>query len=132
MSTRRSLPIDEYHVGVVCALPHEMTAARAMLDETDEPLKSKDSHDNNSYVLGRMGQHNVVIACLPAGVYGTNAAGIVAEHMLRTFTSLRFGLLVGIGGGIPNLQKNHKIDIRLGDVVVSQPDKTCGGVVQYD
>lgn len=130
MSNRRSLPIDEYHVGVVCALPREMTAARAMLDEEDEPLKSKDGNDNNSYVLGRMSQHNVVIACLPAGVYGTNAAASVAKDMLRTFTGLRFGLLVGIGGGIPNLQDGR--DIRLGDIVVSQPDGTFGGVVQYD
>jgi hypothetical protein len=59
----------------------------------------------------------VVIACLPAGVDGT-------------FSGLRFGLMVGIGGGIPNLDKG--VDIRLGDVVVSQPDKTHGGVVQYN
>lgn len=130
MSNGRSLLIDEYHVGVICALPHEMEAASAMLDVEDEPLKSKDAHDHNSYVLGRMNQHNVVIACLPAGVYGTNAAAIVAKDMLRTFTGLRFGLLVGIGGGIPNLQ--HGRDIRLGDIVVSQPDQTFGGVVQYD
>jgi hypothetical protein len=50
--------------------------------------------------------------------------------MLRTFTGLRFGLLVGIGGGIPNLKDDR--DIRLGDIVVSQPDDTFGGVVQYD
>jgi hypothetical protein len=73
-----------------------------MLDEEDEPLQSKDAHDNNSYVLGRMSQHNVVIARLPAGVYGNNAAATVAKDMLRTFTGLCFGLLVGIGGGIPN------------------------------
>jgi len=103
MSNRRCLRVDEYHVGVVCALPHEMEAACAMLDEEDDPLKSKDAHDHNSYVLGRMSEHNVVIACLPAGVYGTNAAAIVAKDMLRTFTGLRFGLLVGISGRVPNL-----------------------------
>lgn len=126
----RSLPIDEYHVGVVCALPREMTAARAMLDSEHEPLKINDARDNNSYVLGRMSQHNVVIACLPAGIYGNNAATTVAKDMLRTFTGLRFGLMVGIGGGIPSPQNGR--DIRLGDIVVSQPDGTFGGVVQYD
>lgn len=123
-------PIEEYQVGWVCALPKEMTAARAMLDEEHEPLKIDHTQDSNSYVLGRVGEHNVVVACLPAGVYGTNAAATVAINMLRTFTGLRFGLMVGIGGGIPNLEK--EVDIRLGDVVVSQPDKTHGGVVQYD
>jgi hypothetical protein len=101
-----------------------------MLDKEHEPFKSDNVRDNNNYVLGRVGEHNVVMACLPAGVYGTNAAATVANNMLRTFTGLRFGLMVGIGGGIPNLEK--EVDIRLGDVVVSQPDKTHGGVVQYD
>ena len=122
--------MEEYQVGWVCALPKELTAARAMLDEEHEPFKSDNVRDNNSYVLGRVGEHNVVMACLPAGVYGTNAAATVANNMIRTFTGLRFGLMVGIGGGIPNLEK--EVDIRLGDVVVSQPDKTHGGVVQYD
>jgi nucleoside phosphorylase len=48
--------------------------------------------------------------------------------MLPTFTSLRFGLMVGIGGGVPS----KYADIRLGDVVVSMPTTTSGGVVQYD
>ena len=115
-----SVPIEEYQVGVVCALPKEMRAARAMLDEEHKQLKIKDARDNNSYVFGQIHEHNVVIACLPAGVYGTVAAATVASNMLRTFKGLRFGLMVGIGGGIPNLKKG--LDIRLGDIVVSQPD----------
>lgn len=122
--------IDEYEVGWVCALPKEMTAARAMLDEEYELFKIDNTQDTNSYVLGRIGEHNVVIACLTAGVYGTSAAATVANNMIRMFTGTRLGLMVGIGGGIPNLEK--EVDIRLGDVVVSQPDRTHGGVVQYD
>ncbi|KAI9773367.1 MAG: hypothetical protein M1840_007582 [Geoglossum simile] len=37
---------------------------------------------------------------------------------------------IGIGGGIPNLETGH--DIRLGDIVVSRPEGTFGGVKQYD
>jgi nucleoside phosphorylase len=123
-------PIEEYQVGWVCALPKEMAAARAMLDEEHGPMPSQDAQDRNNYVLGHVHNHNVVIACLPAGVDGTNTAAIVATNMLRTFKGLRFGLMVGIGGGIPNLDKG--VDIRLGDVVVGQPEKTHGGIVQYD
>lgn len=122
--------VEEYQVGWVCALPKELTAARAMLDEEHEEFKSQVVRDNNSYVLGRVHEHNVVLACLPAGVYGTVSATTVASNMLRTFTGIRFGLMVGIGGGIPNLNKG--VDVRLGDVVVSQPSGTHGGVVQYD
>jgi nucleoside phosphorylase len=48
--------------------------------------------------------------------------------MQSAFTSIRFGLMVGIGGGVPSADSN----IRLGDVVVSRPENNHGGVVQYD
>jgi nucleoside phosphorylase len=104
-----------------------MAAAVGMLDKRHESLP-QDSRDHNNYVLGQIGPHNVTIACLPAGVMGVTSAARVASHMLSTFTALRFGLMVGIGGGVPSPEN----DIRLGDVVVSQPTKTFGGVVQYD
>jgi len=125
-----ALSPEEYHVGWICALSIEMAAAMAMLDEKHEKITGQDPQDHNSYCLGRVHDHNVVIACLPAGVYGTTPAATVAKDMLRTFKELRFGLMVGIGGGIPDLEKG--IDIRLGDIVVSQPTDTNGGVIQYD
>src|SRR5438034_781510 len=118
---------EDYSVGWVCALPIEVTAAQVILDEEHEPL-SQDPIDTNIYKLGRIGEHNVVIAWLPAGQMGTNPAAAVAVQMMRTFKSIRFGLMVGIGGGVPSTEA----DIRLGDVVVSQPHKGHGGVVQYD
>ncbi|KAI7474652.1 purine and uridine phosphorylase [Hortaea werneckii] len=107
-----------------------MAAVQSMLDEEYDQLESQHVHDINGYVLGRIHKHNVVIACLPSGVYGTTSAALVAESMLRTFAGLRFGLLVGVGGGIPDVKEGR--DVRLGDVVVSQPDQIFGGVVQYD
>lgn len=101
-----------------------------MLDEEREPYMSQVPRDNNSYVLGRIHGHNVVMAYLPAGVYSTVSAATMATNMLRTFTGISFGLMVGIGGGIPNPHKG--VDIRLGDVVVGRPNGTHGGVVQYD
>jgi hypothetical protein len=104
-----------------------MAAARAMLDEEYRPIPSQDAQDRNNYVMGHIDSHNMVIACLPAGIDSTNTAAIVAANILRIFKGLRFGLMVGIRGGIPNLDKG--VDIRLEDVVVSQPDKTYGEVV---
>jgi hypothetical protein len=76
--------------------------------------------------LGSIGKHNVVITCLPS--YGTASATIEAGHMVVSFPSMRFVLMVGIGGGIPSKSD----DIRLGDVVVSKPEGTLSGVVRYD
>ncbi|KAF5501408.1 Vegetative incompatibility protein HET-E-1 [Colletotrichum siamense] len=119
---------DAYTVGWICALPLEMAAANLMLDKIYDIQIEQDNADHNSYILGSMRGHNVVIACLPDGIYGTTPAATVAKDMLRTFESIRFGLLVGIGGGAPSLDN----DIRLGDVVVSKPTGTSGGVIQYD
>jgi nucleoside phosphorylase len=118
---------EDYTVGWICALPTEMAAAIGMLDERHCILPSR-SQDNNNYEFGRIGGHNVVIACLPSGMTGTISAARVATQMLSTFTELRFTLMVGIGGGVPS--EEH--DIRLGDVVVSKPTGTFGGVIQYD
>jgi len=98
-----------------------------MLDEAYDDLPVP-SNDHNAYTFGRIGKHNVVIACMPSGVYGTTSATAVATQLLATFQSIRFGLMVGIGGGVPN----KDADIRLGDIVVSKPTGGHGGVVQYD
>ena len=85
-----------------------------MLDET-HPKPKKEKGDDNEYTLGRIGVHNVAIACLPAGFMGNGPAAIVVKDMQRSFP-IKFGLMVGVGGGV--WSKND--DIRLGDVVVSQ------------
>ncbi|KAF3937693.1 hypothetical protein ABW19_dt0201894 [Dactylella cylindrospora] len=109
-----------YTIAWICALPEEMAAARAMLDDIHEPLATH-TNDNNTYILGSIRQHNVVIACLPNAQYGTNNAANVLTHLIRTFPSIRLGLIVGIGGGVPSM-----VDMRLGDIVVGTR------VMQYD
>src|SRR6267143_1851069 len=118
---------EDYTVAWICALPLEAAAAKAILDKTHLQLPQS-AADDNAYMLGEISCHNIVIACLPSGVYGTTSAATVAAQMRSTFSSIRFGLMVGIGGGVPST--NH--DIRLGDVVVSKPTGVFGGVVQYD
>jgi nucleoside phosphorylase len=118
---------EDYTVGWVCALPLEMTAAKAMLDETHSNLSQPATY-HNAYTRGKINGHNVVITCLPSGVYGTTPAAVVVSKMSSTFPNIRFGLMVGIGGGVPC----NGTDIRLGDVVVSKPTGSYSGVVQYD
>jgi nucleoside phosphorylase len=117
-----SFRAQDYYVGWVCALPREFVAAIAMLDERHEDIPVQDPQDHNSCILGCIHKHNVVIACLPLGVDGLVSAAHVAKDMARTFPAIRAALLVGIGGGIPNLAKG--IDIRLGDIIVSKPEGT--------
>lgn len=85
-----------------------------MLDEMHANLKL-DDNDENLYVLGSICGHNVVIVCLPAGRIGNSPAAVIAMQMRVTFKRIQFGLMVDIGGGVPN----PEADIRLRDVVVS-------------
>jgi hypothetical protein len=70
----------DYLVQWICALATELATARAILDEHYNSLL-QDRRDHNNYTLGRIGPHDVAIACLPAAQ--------VTEQMLWTFTSLR-------------------------------------------
>ncbi|KEQ73103.1 ankyrin repeat protein [Aureobasidium namibiae CBS 147.97] len=88
-----------------------------MLDERHQRLPQPD-------ICG----HNVVIVRPPMA--GNCFAATVVAQMRRTYPRLRFGLLVGIGGGVPT--KTDEGLIHLGHVVVSQPVGQHSGAVQYD
>ncbi|KAF3207634.1 hypothetical protein TWF106_011653 [Orbilia oligospora] len=118
MESRTKLSHEDYHVGWICALPKERTAASTMLDRTHPNLRVP-ANDQNTYTLGTVGKHSVVIACLPKGAIGTNEAATVIAQMFSTFPSIKIVLMVGIGGGIPP-------KVRLGDVVVGTE------VIQWD
>jgi nucleoside phosphorylase len=122
----RRLGVREYTIGWLCALPEELAAAQILLDKKHEPL-AHDPCDETQYTVGSIGNHNVVMGCLSAGQIGVSSAAMVATKMRYKFPNIRFGLMVGIGGGVPNDK-----DVRLGDIVVSQPYGGHGGVIQYD
>ncbi|KAL6824263.1 nucleoside phosphorylase domain-containing protein [Trichoderma sp. SZMC 28015] len=121
---RLRLTHNDYTIGWVCASLNEQTAAVFMLDDRHEDLPNP-SGDHNTYMLGSIGKHNVVIAGLPLGSVGNNTAATVATRMVSSFPNIRVGLMVGVGGGIP-----HKT--RLGDVVISCPNGTEPGIIQWD
>lgn len=121
-----------YQIGWITALPVELAAAKGMLEEQHKkPVEfKKHPTDDNQYTWGAIREHRVVIASLPKGRYGNVSAATTALHMRASLPHLKFCLLVGIGAGVPD-PENGK-DVRLGDVVVSLPNGTSPGVVQYD
>ena len=116
---------EDYTIAWICALPLEAATSKAMLDKI-HPQLSQSTGDDNAYTLGEISGHNIVMTCLPLGMYGIVSAATVAAHMRITYPSIRFSLMVGIGPSTKN-------DIRLGDVVVSKPTGGLGtGVVHHD
>ncbi|PLB52138.1 hypothetical protein P170DRAFT_488625 [Aspergillus steynii IBT 23096] len=129
-SQSETLSHNYYQIGLICALPDEVTAVTAILDEEHE-LLDQNEQDSNVYTLGRVGAHNVVVGCLPFGASG--GATAVAKDMLLSFPNIKVALMIGIGGGAPGSpSEDPESDIRLGDVFVSKPGFPDGGLVQYD
>lgn len=130
MENEDAPPIGTFSIGWIAALPHELAAARLML-EKEYPNAPQDfdppSSDTNGYTFGRIGRHHVVIAVLAAGDYGLVSAAETASMLSGSMPHIRIGLMVGIGAGV-----DRKQDMRLGDIAVSEPTGTHGGLIQYD
>lgn len=125
---KKTLALSEYTVGWISALAEEHAAAKAMLDDLHElPKDGKEipTTDGNSYTVGAIGKHYVVLACLPRGSMGSIVAANCASQLVSAFPTVKVVLMVGIGGGIPD-------NVRLGDVVIGAPVGTYSGVVQWD
>ena len=126
--SKKILAKTDYTVAWVCALPHEMAFVMCILEEEHENLEKQETSDHNNYQLGRIHNHNIVIASLSASMYDMATTTTVAKDILRTFTSIRFDLMIDIDGTV----SSSNYDICLDDVVVSESTRASEGVVQYD
>ncbi len=122
--TQRPIDRTGFRAAIVCALPREADAAYLLFDKVwdeERDTYGRADGDNNTYVTGQIGEHNVVLAVLPN--MGTNSAAAATASLRSSYTGLKLAVLVGICGGVPNLAN---VDAFLGDVVVSK------AIIQYD
>ena len=126
----------DYTVALIAVLPIEAEAALGVLDKRHEGHFESERGDDYIYVGGEVNGHNVVVATNPAGQnYGVGSAAALASQIKARFPNIWFALLVGVAAGLPNLSPRDPSkyrDIRLGDVLVSIPDKDGSGIVHYD
>ena len=127
---KRPDSLDDYRIAVICALQIEADAVEDMFDEDwEEDQKYRiPENDPNTYTMGRIGEHNVVLAHMP-GIGKANSANVAASFRL-SFNKIRLGLVVGICGGMPFIREQisdpREVDVFLGDVIISTE------VFQYD
>ncbi|KAJ3487307.1 hypothetical protein NLG97_g6439 [Lecanicillium saksenae] len=123
----------DYKVLWLAPLEIEARAALLMLDEHHSAAFPMKRGSNYVFLAGKVCGHNVIIATLPAGQeYGTGSAAALASQAKLVFENLWFCLLVGVAAGLPQLQRNPPLDIRLGDVLVALPDGENPGIVAYE
>ncbi|EGU86152.1 hypothetical protein FOXB_03340 [Fusarium oxysporum f. sp. conglutinans Fo5176] len=114
---------QDFHIAIFCALVLESDAIISFMDQQwDRKEYGKVVLDPNSYTLGALGVHNVVLIHLPS--MGKVVAASAASSCRISFPGIRLALVVGICGGVPFGPAN--IERILGDVVISD------GLVQYD
>lgn len=114
-----------FEIAIICALTLEADAVEALFDETCDKfgrVYRKQSGDNNTYITGRIGQHNVVLCYLPGMGIGSVAGA--AANLRVSYSHIRLALVVGICGDVPFPSSNT--EIILGDVIISD------SVSQYD
>ncbi|QFY41449.1 hypothetical protein F6R98_01435 [Candidatus Methylospira mobilis] len=120
----------EPRLTICTALPKELAACLMMLDSPSE-INAPSNDDGNQYWYGTLpsrangNPHQVLITSLVK--MGNNVAASAVTHIVRSFDSVEYILMVGIAGGIPDL-KNVDNHVRLGDVVITNEK----GIIQYD
>ncbi|KAG2411658.1 hypothetical protein HFD88_009214 [Aspergillus terreus] len=126
MAPSKQLRVEDYHAACITVVTEECAAFELMFDARHKPPAGIDRRDPNHYGFGTVAGHNVVV-CTAARA-GTVWAAATATDLRRTFPEIRFGLVVGIGAGVPS----DNCDIRLGDVVVAALGQSSNGITQYD
>ncbi|OJD10373.1 hypothetical protein AJ78_08591, partial [Emergomyces pasteurianus Ep9510] len=115
----------DFAIAIICALPLEADAVEALFDESYDRLGKfygKQLGDANSYINGRIGEHNIVVCYMPG--MGKGSAASVASSLRVSYTGVQLALVVGICGGAPRPSSDQKVF--LGDVIISD------AVVEYD
>jgi nucleoside phosphorylase len=115
----------DFAIAIICALPLEAEAVEALFNEGyDQQGKyyGKQRGDANTYMNGRISQHNVVLCYMPG--MGKGRAASVASSLLVSYPEIKLALVVGICGGAPSPPKYQ--EIFLGDVIISD------SVIKYD
>jgi nucleoside phosphorylase len=117
---------SQFTIAIFCALPLEADAVSELFEEIfGEEVNNhrKAVGDDNTYTLGKIMHHNVVLVHM-AGM-GKGAASQAASSMRSSYPDIKLALVVGICGGVPSYL-GGKADLILGDVVISD------GIVKYD
>lgn len=111
-------------VGWIAPMALELTPAIAILESRKEIPKK-----TTTYHVGRVGLHWVAMAVCPR--IGTHPAATVVADMRDSFPNIQHVLVVGIAGAMPSYGPDQR-QIVLGDVVVSCPQGSEGGVAHYE
>jgi len=120
-------------IAIITALYCEKLAVDAMMDNKETFVRYTTVGESNVYTLGNIGPHRIVCTKLPSVGHtreAMTAAGNTTTRLLGTFQKVEYVFLVGVAGGVPHYTDYSK-HVKLGDVVVSCPNKNTKGIYVY-
>lgn len=109
---------EDFKVAIICALPFKYDAIALLFNDfwdKEGDLFGRAAEDPNTYITGRIGKHNMVLALLP--YMGKAYAVAAAASMRSSYRALILLILMGTYGGV---LYNSEAKILLGDVVISK------------
>lgn len=115
---------EGFHVAIICAMPYEADTVTLLFDQfwdDDGDPYGQAAGDANTYITGRIGNHNVVLVVLSDS--GVSNAAIATVNLQLSYTGIKLAFLVGVCGAVPRIADQ---DVMLGDVVVSSTIVHCG------
>jgi len=117
---------NDFRIAIVCALQLEADAVETQITKFYRSQEfGKADGDLNTYTLGQLGGHDVVVVWMPSE--GNNLAAGAVASLMSSFPRIDLALLVGVCAGVPYYSKgDQNIEIILGDVIISTD------VIQYD
>ncbi|ESO04745.1 hypothetical protein HELRODRAFT_172421 [Helobdella robusta] len=119
-------------VAIITSKYYEKLAVDAMMEDKTTFVRYKTEGESNVYTIGTIGPHRVVSTKLPQigrQMAAQISSGNTTTRLLGTFGEVEHVLLVGVCGGVPHFSDyyNH---VRLGDIIVSMPNKK-GQIFNY-
>ncbi len=122
-------PLARVTFGVITALTEELAAARDIFDDP-AAMRAKRTGPGKIYFLAELVnrfEEIHVVAIASCFEMGTGAAVYRAKQMIDDCPNLRYVIMCGIAGAVPDVN-DAESHVRLGDIVVSGR----GGVIQHD
>ena len=115
-------------LGIITALEKEYVAVKAVFGEGREERKQGEGAGRRYWLTDVAGSEGkpLTIAVTLADM-GNNIAAVRATNMLNHYPTIKYIIMCGIAGGVPDPTKVED-HVRLGDIVVSNRK----GIVQYD
>ncbi|KAF4553333.1 Hypothetical protein D9617_7g030600 [Elsinoe fawcettii] len=116
---------NDFDIAWLCTRLTVFSAASMVLDNQFDAADLHQLLDLETIAFGRIGEHNLVIVCLPADTHGIDHFPALASKMAELFPSISCIVSLGVAKSLQSTDTG----VRMGDIVVGDPREPRNGVI---